>query len=110
MQCTGTVKEKVIEIGERTTEKEAGESGEWKSGIAGGWAHTVWFAAHCDECSTRPDPPLAYIFFLFWFFSILLRRYKALFPVLDISNLFFFEREKGLAVLSFKSGSVSDPH
>lgn len=114
IQSTRTTKEKAIEISERASEKETGESGEWKSGIAergriqSGLEHRL--SAHCDECSTRSDPPFAYIFFHFWFFSILLRHYKALLPVLDFQLVFFFAREKGLAVLSFKSGSVSDPH
>lgn len=62
------------------------------------WAHTVGLllrlSAHCDECSTRPDPPFACNFFLFWFFSILLRHYKALFPVQDVSISFFLREGK----------------
>jgi hypothetical protein len=99
IQSTSTAEEKAIEISEGASEKEAGESGEWKSGIAGrGRIHSVSvhrLSAHCDECSTRSDPPFAYIFFHFWFFSILLRHYKALFPVPDIPTCFFSRRKKG---------------
>ena len=98
IQSTRTTKEKAIEISERASEKETGESGEWKSGIAergriqSGLEHRL--SAHCDECSTRSDPPFAYIFFHFWFFSILLRHYKALLPVLDFQLVFFLRRKK----------------
>lgn len=98
IQSTGTSEEKAIEISERASEKKEGESGEWKSGIAErGRIQSVLehrLSAHCDECSTRSDPPFAYIFFHFWFFSILLRHYNALLLVLDIPTCFFFREGK----------------